>query len=337
MSTFSKDMEKTQTAWRQRHIATREQGTQNGVQYPWILPKNHWWESLWPGIRLDSDNSVERYIKKAKIQEHSGVHNLKSSWVLCANLYFAHRCDRRLLTRFLADHVDRRIVQIECLELEWVEEAPLDPSSLLGEPGGRRGASQTSPDVAFVVSLQNGGRGLILTEIKFTEHSFYPCSGRKKEYGNPDPERCLSAQTVFNDPGSQCHLLNWETKKRTNRQYWDHIEISQIGLHTLQKCPAAMAGYQLFRQTALAEGIAKSGRYDLVVSAVAYDERNKNLVHSMRSTGVEDFTEEWGALINGPARFTTFTHQEWVSYVRSNDTEGHWRKWLDWMNERYGY
>ena len=172
MGTFGKDMEKAQTAWRQRHVSTREQGTWSRIPYPWILPRNHWWEGLWPGIRRESDNSVERYIEKAKIQPHQGVNNLKSSWVLCANLYFAHRRDPRLLARFLADHVDRRIVGIERLELEWAEEAPLDPSSLLGEPKGRRGANQTSPDVAFVVSLQNGGRGLVLTESKFTAHSF---------------------------------------------------------------------------------------------------------------------------------------------------------------------
>ena len=337
MGTFGKDMEKAQTAWRQRHVSTREQGTWSRIPYPWILPRNHWWEGLWPGIRRESDNSVERYIEKAKIQPHQGVHNLKSSWVLCANLYFAHRRDPRLLARFLADHVDRRIVGIERLELEWAEEAPLDPSSLLGEPKGRRGANQTSPDVAFVVSLQNGGRGLVLTESKFTEHSFYACSGRKKEYGNPDPRRCLSAQAVFDDPGSQCHLLNWENETRTNRQYWDHIEISAIGRRTLRWCPAATAGYQLFRQQALAEGIAKSGRYDVVVSAVAFDERNEGLVRSMRGAGVEDFTKEWGALFDGRARFASFTHQAWVSYVRATGAEGHWGKWLDWIAERYGY
>ena len=42
-------------------------------------------------------------------------------------------------------------------------------------------------------------------------------------------------------------------------------------LAALPQCPAANSAYQLFRQQALAEGIAQSGMYDLVVSNVAVD------------------------------------------------------------------
>ena len=334
---FDEHMNDTQTAWRDRHIKTREQGSQNGYRKPWILPRDHWEKGLWSGIRSGSEHALVDYIEASGIQKHHGVHNLKSSWTLCANLYFPHRRDPRVLAAFLAERIDRRIVEVQRLELEWAEEHPLDPTTLLGEPKGRRGANQTSPDIAFVVGLDGGGRGLVLTENKLVEHSFYPCSGRKKEHGNPDASRCLDAKAVIDDPGSQCHLLDWETDTRTNRRYWEHLAVSDAGRQALRCCPAAFAGYQLFRQQALAEAIAASGRYGLVVSSVAYDDRNETLVRSLRSAGIDDFAEDWGRLFTGQARFAAFTHQEWVRWVRENDPDNQWGEWLDWISERYGY
>ena len=333
---FDRYMNDTQTAWRERHIHTREQGSQNRRSYPWIIPREHWEEGLWSGIRSGTDHALVDYIEASGIQKHQGVHNLKSSWVLCANLYFPHRSDPRILATFLADRIDRRIVKVDRLELEWAEDQPLDPTTLLGERKGRRGANQTSPDVAFVVGLADGGTGLVLTENKLVEHSFYACSGRTVD-DNPDSSRCLNAQAVIDDPGTQCHQLNWETDSRKNRRYWDHLIVSDAGRDALRRCPAAFAGYQLFRQQALAEAIAASGRYDLVVSSVAYDDRNDRLVHSMRRTGVDNFAKDWGRLFEGRARFAAFTHQEWVRWVADNDQSNQWGAWLEWVGERYGY
>ena len=333
---FNEQMNDAQTAWRRQHIETREHGTQNGYCRSWILPRCCWEEGLWPGIRSGSEHALSAYIKKKRIQKHPGVHNLKSSWMLCANLYFSHRRDPQILAAFLADRIDSRIVEVQRLELEWVEKCPLDPTTLLGEPKGRRGANQTSPDIAFFVGLEGGGQGLILTENKFVEHSFYRCSGRKKGTGNPDIQRCLDPKAI-EDPSSQCHLLNWQTDTRANRRYWEHINISEIGRRDLRGCPAALAGYQLFRQQALAEAIAVKGKYDFVVTSVAYDDRNETLLRSMQSTGIGDFTKDWGPLFTGQARFATFTHQEWVRWVRQNDTDDRWSDWLDWIGERYGH
>ena len=126
------------------------------------------------------------YLDANKVQKHDGAHNLKSSWMQCANLYFPFREDYETIAGFLQKHVSRGIDTVNRIELEWAGKPPLDPTTLLGEPRGQRGANQTSPDVAFIV---NGGKGIVLVENKFTEHSFYPCSGRKKIYGNPDRER----------------------------------------------------------------------------------------------------------------------------------------------------
>ena len=334
---FDQAMNTAQTAWRKHHVKTHEQGQYRGKPYPWILPKDQWEDGLWPGIRLGSTDPLQSYIATTGIQKHPFVHNLKSSWVLCANLYFAHRQDTSLLSRFLTERIDQRIVKIKRLELEYAEDPPLDPTTLLGEPQGQRGAHQTSPDVAFIVTLKTGRRGLILTENKFTEHYFYRCSGRKKEHCNPDPGRCLKAQTVIKNPAAECHLLDWETPTRKNRQYWQYLQISPSGHRTLQQCPAATAGYQLFRQQALAEAIAQSGAYELVVSAVAYDARNKALIQSMKNAGIGNFSTDWAPLFDGQARFASFTHQDWVHWVRQHDTTGHWADWLGWVAARYGY
>ena len=336
-SIFDQEVNAAQTAWRARHALTKEYGSQNGHRRPWILPRIDWEAGLWPGIRKESTNSLSAYVDDNGIQKHLGVHNLKSSWVLCANLYFAHKRDPRLLATFLANSVDNRIVEIRRLELEWAEKHPLDPTTLLGEPKGSRGANQTSPDIAFIVGLEGGTQGLVLTENKFVEHSFYPCAGRKKEHKNPNPNRCFDAELVIGDPDTQCHLLNWETESRRNRRYWDYVRISDVGRSRLRQCPAAVAGYQLFRQQALAEALAESGKYDLVVTSVAYDERNEDLIRSMKSAGIRDFTKDWGTTFVGKARFTSFSHQAWIRWVREYDVDAKWRDWLEWVVERYEF
>jgi hypothetical protein len=294
-------MTECQKEWRKKYIASQECGRWGGKLYPWILPRRLWKESLWVGIR----DTLPEYLQQNRVQEHRGVHNLKSSWVLCANLYFPFRQDKglSLLAGFLKERVSPDVEAVEAVHLEYAEPSPLDPQTLLGEPeGGQRGANQTSPDVAFLVRTVKGEKGLVLTENKLVEHSFYPCSGRKPDVQNPDRRRCMDWQRLFSNLYSQCWQLQWEQGQRKNRRYWDYVRISEHGRHVLKRCPAATAGYQLFRQHALAEGIAVSRRYDLVASCVAYDARNDELTHCLRGSGVEDFTTGWSPLFNGLAR-----------------------------------
>lgn len=90
------------------------------------------------------------------------------------------------------------------------------------------------------------------------------------------------------------------------------------------------------RQHALAEGIASSGKYDLVVSCLPLDERNEPLQRCPRSTGLED-VRKWGDLFPGKAEFKTFSHQQWVSWVREHDGDGEWAGWLKYVEARYEY
>jgi hypothetical protein len=128
-----------------------------------------------------------------------------------------------------------------------------------------------------------------------------------------------------------CHQTVW------GRKYWSLLNLSRYGKEVLSRCPAATAGYQLFRQQALAEGIAQSNRFDLVATAVAYDERNDDLITCLKTTGIDDFSESWGNLFDGKAIFKTWTHQNWVQFVRDNQVNGEFDEWMQYVGERYGY
>lgn len=323
-------VEQHQVTWRKQHIPYPDTGRQNGLTREWILPHDRWMDGIWPRIRQE----LASYLAATGVQPHRGVHNLKSSWVLCANLYFAARQDKQLLADFLHETVSPEIETVDQIELEYAEEGDLAPSKLLGEPQGVRGANQTSPDVAFIV---NGGRGLILTENKFTEHSFYECSGRNPKYGNPDRNRCLNLADVLGNPHQICFQTHWAEDRRTNRRYWDYLQITEYGREHLRHCPAALGGYQLFRQQALAEGIAKSGKYDFVYSCVAYDARYETLITSLKSAGIPDFRIGWGQLFSGKAKFASFSHQQWTTWVRQYNSNNQWTDWLKYINLRYGF
>jgi hypothetical protein len=241
-----------------------------------------------------------------------------------------------MMAEFLKQKISDQITEITDVELEFAfhKNDPLHPSILLGEEDGTRGSGQTSPDVAFLIKIKQGS-GIVLTECKYTEHSFYKCSARRKEdkekrKGNPDPARCLKQASVC-DYKTICHQTVWE------RKYWNNLFLSNQGKTILKRCPATSAGYQLFRQQSLAEGIMKSGRYSLVTSAVAFDDRNIELKACLRSTGISDFQTDWSGIFEGKAIFRTWTHQEWVAFVRKNQDKGQFNDWLKYLEERYGY
>ena len=110
--------------------------------------------------------------------------------------------------------------------------------------------------------------------------------------------------------------------------------VYEKALAGLPHCPAVQVGFQLFRQQALAEGIAQSGRYDLVASAVAVDERNEDAEAALRRSGIAGL-RQWREIFKGRARFAVFTHQEWVGWVQEQDTAGTWSDWLSYVSSRY--
>ena len=67
---FDKEMEEHQVAWRARRINYSDQGRQNKVSRPWLLPEKRWEDGLWPGIRSVSPNSLPDYLEQAAVQKH---------------------------------------------------------------------------------------------------------------------------------------------------------------------------------------------------------------------------------------------------------------------------
>ena len=339
MRSFDQWMKDRQAEWRRTHVASQEHGKWEGRPYAHILPKDLWEEGLWPGIGRESENSLPVYLQRTGVSKHKNAHHLNSSWMLCANLYFPFRAivdGRVIFASFLKSHVAEEIDSLEEIELEYEDsDSRLRPSHMLGEEGGTRGSGQTSPDLGVLV---NDGRGLVLIESKLAEDSFYDCSARlpknrRRLPDNPDPDRCNNPLAVAKDYAGRCH----QHHPTWGRRYWEHLApvVEETDLAGLRHCPAARGGFQLFRQQALAEGIAKSRRYDLVVSAVAVDERNDELDAALRRSGI-DGLRHWGRLFKGRARFAVFTHQEWVGWVQEHDTAGRWIDWLVYVRSRYG-
>lgn len=333
---FYKDQKKRMIDWRVRNILSTEEGFQNGKKYEHIVPRKLWKETLW---NKEFSSQLVDYLIENKITAHTGTHNLLSSWVVSAILYFPIKYNssiKNLMLRFLQQKISSEITELVDIELEFAfpEESALSPKTLLGESGGTRGSGQTSPDVVFFVKTKTGD-GIILTECKYTEQSFYGCSARridtkKKRINNPDPKRCLVPALTCNY-GDICHQTVW------GRKYLSLISFSEKGREKLKHCPAAVNGYQLLRQQALAEGIAKNAEYNLVVSSVAFDKRNTTLIRSMRTTGINNFQTDWAEIFDGKTVFKTWTHQEWTQYVRENQKNGECSKWLEYVNGRYGY
>lgn len=344
MNNFYSSQKTKMEIWRAANISTKRLGTQSKnrktgepLYHPYIIPRANWHETIWVGIRKDLKDYLEN--PEFNVKAHTGTHNLLSSWVVCANLYFFIRNNeslKQLMLKFLQEKVSDQITEIIDVQLEFAfhKEDKLHPAELLGEMDGNRGSGQTSPDIAFLLKTKTGN-GLVLTENKFVEHSFYSCSARRTKSkgnheGNPDTARCMKAAIGY-DYKFNCHQTTW------GRKYWSLLNLSDIGKSTLLRCPAATAGYQLFRQQALAEGIAQSGRYTLVASTVAFDERNTDLIGCLKTTGINDFQTNWGKLFNGKALFRTWTHQEWVKFVRDNMVNGELENWIKYMKGRYDY
>jgi hypothetical protein len=338
MKNFHDWMRARQEEWRDvaGNVSTSEHGVHNKKMYKHVLPKKIWVQNLWPDLRKGERFELAKYLDTG-VQHHTGVHNLLSSWVACANLYFPFRFSdegKLLLAAFLRDQVDARITSVTNVELEWAGAGVLHPSQLLGESGGQRGSGQTSPDVAFEVTAEVEGElvdGVVLVESKLTEHSFYACSARtKKERDgkppNPDPARCLDATALASDPGALCHQATW------GRRYWEYLRPNPTEFGTLKRCPAASAGYQLLRQQALAEGLVAKGKR-FVVSSVAYDERNDTLLNCLKGTGIRN-PAQFADVFQGSVNLTLFTHQAWWNHVRRSGGE-QWADWAKWIQARY--
>ncbi len=263
-----------------------------------------------------------------------------------ADRHFVHlgaRCDTTVVS-FLNRELNLDIASIDAVELEYAAPGKLAPRNLLGESSGKRGSGQTSPDVAILFTCNDGKCGIFLVENKYTEHHFYACSAAKKTISNehslqglkpnPNPGRCRNIQDLLENPASNCHQVSW------GRKYWSILakSLDNNAMKNLPYCPAMSDGYQLFRQQALAQGIAEMGLFDHVFSGVAYDERNTKLIGCLNDLGMTDFRKDWPSLFNtgSKVKFHCFSHQELVLRV-TRSRSAYIQKWSKYVRDRYGY
>lgn len=338
MSAFRDTMYAGQMAWKARRLPhIREGGRWQGRQYDHILPRRASSENLWPGLREGGVRPLEPWLAAHDVQPHKGRDNLLSSWTLCANLYFPFGEGpeaRALLSGFLRAQTGLPVASVRAVELEYALPAPHDPGTLLGEQDGKRGANQTSPDVAFELTLDDGRPALVVTEVKFVEHFFYDCSGCKALSADERHATCFDLAHVLADPAARCaHAAT------RGRRYWDHLAALLSDADPAARtprCPAANGGYQLFRQQALAEALARTTDLAEVVSSVAFDARNTGLMASV--PGVTDLRTGWGAMFAGRAGFVVWSHQAWFRWVGSAENAPGWAAdWLAWVGDRYGF
>jgi hypothetical protein len=332
---FTKQAVERQVQW---HRQFSRDSVNPAPRSPSLLPAERWEENLWPGIRSTSADPLSSCLQTANGNRPrtEELRDLKSSWILCANLYFPFRHERELFLHFFRRHLAPDIAAVESVECCYADPVVCDPSKVLGEPAAYSGLQgPTLPDLGIHIRLQSGGKGLVLTDCMYAEPSFSECTGRRKTSGNPHPEACLNFSSLYPDLMELCWQMNWANDHRRNRRYWEQIHLSPHGEETLRQCPAA-GGYQLFRMQALAEAFAwRRNKYERVFLGVAYDTRNRELVHSLQRIGVNDFTVDWEPLFEGKSTFRTWTHQQWVAWIREQDTTGRWRDWSDYVQARY--
>lgn len=328
MQNFIELMRDHQIKWRKKNLThIKGNGEQNGRVYERILPWEYHMQNFYPGIQKD----LQEYVEKNKIRMHTGIHNLMSSWVLCANLYWPFRNSDgfNLLSQYLSNSSGIDINRIKELELEYAEEGEFDPQHLLGEDAGIRGSGQTSPDLAIKFVTKDNKKGIFLIESKFTEHSFYVCSGYNKIKDGklpPDPAKCKNTAGIIQSDFQDCRLVTWK------RKYWDLLK-QDLNLDKFRytKCPMAVCCYQLFRQQALAKGLEK--KYDISISCVSVDSRNEKLINSPKKIGLKPFPEGWKEIFPR-VNFLWLNHSNWFDFVKSHNN-GMWDEWLEYMSERY--
>jgi hypothetical protein len=86
------------------------------------------------------------------------------------------------------------------------------------------------------------------------------------------------------------------------------------------------------------QGIADARIFDYVISGVAYDERNTELITCLHSLGMSDFRKDWPHLfdISSEVKFHCFSHRSLFSWVKRSHSQ-YAESWVSYMTDRYGY
>ncbi len=328
MSDFVQRMRKTVTDYKENVLGVSEQGTYQGKPYSHILPEDKRPLNLWQGIREDA----VAYFTAESISWHRDSHNLLSSQALCVNLFFPLHEELELLTGFFSSRISG-LAQVKKVHFEYIGPEGTD---YLRE-GGSRGRNRTSADIALEWDGEDGTRGVLLLEFKFTESEFGRCGGAKSN-GNTDKSRCLRSKDIIRDPSEMCYLV--QPKKRP---YWDIILDSDGPLRTEylaleQHCPFRYDFYQLMRNQLLAHQIEKDQQSGFArgIFGVVYHGDNDRLLRMGHPYGGErNPLTAWAGMLKQPNSFVTFTIQNLLDWIGARLPE-RLHDWHSFLRTKYG-
>jgi hypothetical protein len=328
MNNLIRRMRKTVADYKENVLGVSEQGVFRGKPYRHILPRDKQPLNLWEDIREDAI----AYFGAERIAWHKDSHNLLNSQALCVNLFFPLREELALLTGFFSNRISG-LAQVNKMHFEYIGPEGTD---YLHE-GGSRGQNRTSADVALEWDSEDGTRGLLLLEFKFTEGEFGRCGGAASK-GNTDQSRCLRSEKIIRAPSVMCYLV--QSKKRP---YWDIILDSDGPLWTEnltleQHCPFRYDFYQLMRNQLLAHQIERDQQsgFARALFGVVYHRGNDRLLRMGHPYGGErNPLTAWASMLKQPESFVTFTIQDLLNWIDA-ELPGRLHDWRNFLRIKYG-
>ena len=233
-----------------------------------------WHEGLSPGLR----EGVDGVLIEDRVRPHPYLAARNSSMAFALNLFLPFRLgDAGPLSTLLSRELGRE-VYVERLVFEYG-----GPTHVLGEVAGESPTEDekfTAADVAVFVRDAEGGRGVVLIEVKLTEGGFTACGGAESN-GNRRPDVCASADTFFADP-SACYLRHpWRASR--DRRYWTifadaHGSVRRAFPSAAEGgCPFRGDAQQVMRNHALALGLVQAGLADWWAFLLVHHDRNPDV------------------------------------------------------------
>ncbi len=297
----------------QRNLEKWSEETGHPTVPKWVF----WKDGIYPEYR----RLLERAVLNDPIALDDQIHHLRSSQAFAFNLFLPFRHNPNLLSGLVSDLVEESLT-IDEVRFEWVP-----PPSVLVEPDGY----VTAVDVVLWSRLQNGGRAVVLLEVKLSENKFSPCGGHTS-FHNDRPDVCRSASVFFDDPDA-CYLIRSQKAEVTGRtrRYWEifsrrngSVAGTFPNADTTGGCPFAQNMNQPMRNLAIAFGLEQTNMVQRAWYGLCAHDDN---------TIIRRLWGDWQSMLPsvapGVAPFLPTSE-----VIRVGEAEG-MAKWADYMRNRY--
>ena len=293
-------------------MGIQEKGSWGNKEYAHILPRKRWKMNLWEGIRQEAVD----YFQVNKLTWHTDKHNLRSSQVLCVNIFFPFKDQLSSFNHAFKHYLPNFSSFVPgSMEFEFV-----DKENLLCEKSG----AKTSVDVKLEWTDHDNLRNLLLLEFKFTEQRFGKCNSARND------RDCDKARQIIEDP-LKCYLTS------RGIRYWELISkkkgpIKQNELCLKGACPFRYDFYQLMRNQLLAYELEKNLGYDKVIFGVLFPRQNMKIQEMGRNK--ENPIEAWYSIIKNKNRFVSI-HLENMIAELSHNNPYIFNKWRVYLRKKH--